>query len=132
MIRLLIKLGAAALVLYAAWNVGVVYSRYYRFQDALQQTAQFSDRRTNRAVCDSAIEEAGRLEVPVEPEAIIVRRGMQPSFNCGRNGVAGPGASAAHASKLTIEAEYSEEISVLPGYRRIFDFRPTATAVIRP
>jgi len=41
MLKLLIKLALAALVANAAYRLGTAYLSYYRFTDAVAQTAQF-------------------------------------------------------------------------------------------
>ena len=132
MIRVVIKLVVVALAVNALVRVGFAYSRYYRLQDAFQQVAQFSERKNNKEVCDTVLDEAGKLEVPLTAELVIVTRGTAPGYNCG-TGVAdaAPG-SAMMLNKLGISASYAERVAVFPGYLHSFDFKPQASAIIRP
>ncbi len=131
MFRILIKLAIAALVINAAWRVGSTYLRYYQFEDALQELAQFGDTRKDKQLCDQAMEKAANLDVPITAEAITIRRGSNPTYNCGK-GFEGAVAGAPGAAKIFIDAAYTDVLKPLPGYRMNWEFRPSVSAWVRP
>jgi hypothetical protein len=132
MLRLAIKLVITALVIHAAFRVGTTYWRFYQFQDALQELAQFGDQRPDKQLCAQAMDKAVNLEVPISAEALTIQRGANPAFNCevGFKGAApGPGGGTA---KIFIEGHYREQLQILPGYRYPWDFNPSVSAWVRP
>jgi hypothetical protein len=132
MFRILIKLAIAALVINAAWRVGSTYLRYYQFEDALQELAQFGDTRKDRQLCDQAMEKAANLEVPVTADAISIRRGSNPGYNCekGFQGTTVP--VTVGSAKIFIDAAYTDVLQPLPGYRINWEFKPSVSAWVRP
>jgi hypothetical protein len=132
MFRVLIKLAIAALVLNAAWRVGSTYLRYYQFEDALQELAQFGDSRTDKQLCTQATEHAANLEVPIAAGAITIRRGSNPAFNCEKGFEGGVAPPATGAAKIFIEAAYTDVMQPFPGYRVNWEFKPSVSAWVRP
>jgi hypothetical protein len=131
MFRVLIKLAIAALVINAVVRVGSTYLRYYQFEDALQELAQFGDSRGDKQLCTQAMEKAANLEVPITAEAVMIRRGSNPTYNCGK-GFEGGVAGAPGAAKIFIDAVYTDVLNPLPGYRMNWEFKPSASAWVRP
>lgn len=133
MFRVLIKLAIAALVINAVWRVGSTYMRYYQFEDALQELAQFGETRSDKQLCGQALEKAVNLEVPVNADAITIRRGANPMYNCekGFQGAVAPVVTTASA-KIFIDAAYTDVLQPLPGYRVNWEFKPSVSAWVRP
>jgi hypothetical protein len=132
MFRVVIKLALVALVLNAAWQVGSTYLRYYQFQDALQELAQFGESRSDKQLCTQAMEQAVNLEVPITAAAISIRRGANPSFNCDKGYEGGVAPAATSAAKIFIDAVYTDVMRPIPGYRVNWEFKPSADAWVRP
>lgn len=134
MLRVLIKLAITALVLHAAWRVGSAYWRFYQFEDALQELAQFGERRPDKQLCGQAMEKAANLDIPIAADALTIRRGSNPGFNCdsGFQGGAANAPMAASGAKIFIDGHYTDNVLLLPGYRRPWDFKPSVSAWVRP
>ena len=124
MLSKLIKLAIAALVIHGAWRIGSAYWTYYQFEDRLTQIAQFGDRRKDPELCKEAAEAATLLHVPVSMDAVSVRRGGNPAFNCGKGFERGGAQAGLPPGKLTFQASYTESIEVLPGYKYRWAFEP--------
>jgi hypothetical protein len=134
MFRVLIKLAIAALVIHAAWRVGSTFWRYYQFEDALQELAQFSESRTDKQLCDQAMEKAANLGVPIAADDLTIRRGANPVFNCERGFQGGvpPARGGVGPAKIFIDGVYTDQLQILPGYQRAWEFKPSANAWVRP
>ena len=91
-------------VAYFAVNIGEVYWRYYRFQDAMEQEARFATSRTDDAIRRRLATFADSLGLPEQATHIRVERR--------RDGI-------------QISADYSERVE-LPLFVREFRFTPTA------
>jgi hypothetical protein len=132
MVKTLIKIAIALLVLHAAFRVGNAYWNFYRYEDALQQIAQFGDRRTERQVCNAAMSAAAEYGVPIAADDLTVRKGTNPPFNCEAGPTALKGNSLAGATaELTIEGSYQDRLQLLPSYFYPWEFKPTASARVR-
>lgn len=132
MFRVLVKLAIAALVINAAWRVGSTYLRYYQFEDALQELAQFGDTRADKQLCGQAVEKAVNLDLPVTADAITIRRGSNPAYNCEKGFEGGAAPRTAGAAKIFIDAAYTDVLQPLPGYRLNWEFKPSVSAWVRP
>jgi hypothetical protein len=133
MAKTLIKIVLALLVAHAAFRVGNSAWNYYRYEDALQELAQFSDRSTEKQLCDQAMSIAADYGVPIAASGLTIRKGSNPVFNC-EEGVTAPvagGVPAITASQLTIQGIYTDRLQVLPGYFYPWEFRPSVTVRIR-
>ena len=91
----LIRLIIAALIIHATWRAGTVFWRNYQFRDGVQQTAQFSGRRTDAELIEQVMGMAKAYEIPLDPERLIVRR---------------------TDNRTLIDASYDERIELLPRY----------------
>ena len=128
----LLKLAVAALVIHGAFRIGSAHWTYYQFEDRLTQIAQFGDRRKDPELCKEAAEAAGQLHVPVSMDAVSVRRGGNPAFNCEKGFQAGGAVAGVPPGKITFEAAYTEMIQVLPGYKYAWGFKPHIEVWARP
>jgi hypothetical protein len=131
MVRFVIKLAVVALIVHAAIRVGTTYWRFYQFEDALQELAQFGDQRPDKQLCSQAMDKAANLEVPIAADALTIRRGANPPFNC-ETGFQGAMTSAGGSGKIFIDGHYREDLVLLPGYRYPWDFTPSVNAWVRP
>jgi len=109
-LKTIIKLLVAAVILHAAWRVGSTFLTYYRFEDRLQQAAQFGGSRPVAEVREQAVKAAGELDVPIEPEAIIVRKSDREIF---------------------IDASYVDQLQLFPGYYYPWEFTLSVKAWTR-
>lgn len=133
MFRVLIKLAIVALIINGAWRVGTSYWRFYQFEDAAQEIAQFGERKSEKALCGEVLEKGSSLEIPLAPAEVNVRRGSSPVFNCeaGFQRGVGPGAPSA-SMKIFVDARYTESLQLLPGYRYPWEFTSSVSAWARP
>ncbi len=131
MLRVLIKIAVAALLIHGVWRVGSTFWRYYQFEDALQEVAQFGDRQSERQLCNQSMDKAATLDVPIAAGSVSVRRGVNPPFNC-ETGFRAAAPGGAIASKIYIEASYHDQLQFLPGYRYPWDFAVQVSAFVRP
>jgi hypothetical protein len=132
MIKNLIKIAIALIVVHGAFRVGNAYWNFYRFEDALQQSAQFGERRSDKQLCDEAMEAAGNYDVPVSPSGLTIFRGNHPPYNCAA-GTSAPTAGAASqpATQIRIEGSYMDRLQLLPGYYYPWEFKPAVKAWLR-
>lgn len=102
MLRTGIKLLIAALVLHAAYRVGTAYWHHYQFEDAVQRMAQFAERAvTVEDIRQGVLELATAQEIPLDPGALSITR---------------------EPRRIQVEAGYTRELEVLPGYRYPWQF----------
>ncbi len=132
MLRLVIRLAIAALVINAAVRVGTVYWHLYKWEDRLQEIAQFGERRAEKDLCDQAMTSAGEIGVPVPADGVAVQRGSNPAFNCARGFEAVARVAGQPMGKLTIEATYIDQLPVLPGFSYPWEMKASVSAWIRP
>lgn len=102
MVRTGIKLLIAALVLNAAYRVGMAYWQHYQFQDAVQRMAQFTERAvTADEIRLGVLELAAEQQIPLDPATLNITRAPR---------------------RIEVEAGYTRELEVLPGYRYPWPF----------
>jgi hypothetical protein len=89
---------------YFAVNIGEVYLRYYKFNDAIAQEVRFASTRTDDAIRRRLSALADSLGLPEEAARVRVRRS---------------------ANRIHVSAEYSEHVE-LPLFVREFHFAPQA------
>jgi hypothetical protein len=94
-----------AAAIYFGADVGEIYWRYYRFNDAVKQEAQYGTTRTDDEIRHRLIALADSLGMPDE-----VSRRLQVRRS---------------ANRLVIETAYTEHIDV-PFYKRDVRFTPNA------
>jgi hypothetical protein len=133
MVKTFIKIALALLVLHGAFRVGNAYWNFYRFEDSLKELAQFGDRKTEAQLCDGAMDSAAGYGVPIAPNQLFVRRGSAAPYNC-QTGPTAPesGGATQAASQLTISGSYIEQVQLLPGYFRSWEFAPDVKVWVRP
>jgi hypothetical protein len=95
------KLVIAALIVNATWRAGSAYWRYYKFKDELQQTALFGGSKTERDLQIRVLEIAQRMQLPVAPDSVTVRRDEYHT---------------------AINASYTERIELVPTYYYPYQF----------
>jgi hypothetical protein len=133
MVKTFIKIALALLVLHGAFRVGNAYWTFYRFEDSLKELAQFGDRKTEAQLCDGAMDSAASYGVPIAPNQLFVRRGSGAPYNC-QNGPTTPesGGATQASSQLTISGAYTDQLQLLPGYFRPWEFTPDVKVWVRP
>lgn len=89
---------------YFALNAGEVYLRYYRFRDAMQQSANFAARYTDAQLQQRLRLTADTLGLPASAHEVQIRR---------------------RGNRVTIWTEYYDHIE-MPGYSREVRFSPRA------
>jgi hypothetical protein len=132
MVKTIVKIVLALLILHGVVRVGLVYWNYYRFEDSLQQLAQFGERRTEKQLCDEALETAANYGIPIGASGVVMRRGNNPPYNCETGPLAVPPGNVAQPSaQMSIEAYYMEYVPLLPGYTYPWEFKPSVKAFTR-
>jgi hypothetical protein len=111
MLGKLIKLAIVVLVLHGTWRAGSAYYVFYRFQDGLQEIAQFGGNRTDEALRAQVARLARELDVPVSPQAVEIRR---------------------FQGKVFIDAGYQTHIQFLPRTAYPWTFSASVSAWVRP
>jgi hypothetical protein len=107
--KTLIKLAVAALLIYASWRSGMVYWRYYQFQDQVQQAAQFLGSKSESDLQGAVMEIAGRLRVPLTEDHLTVRKELNHTL---------------------VDAVYTDRIEILPTYFYPWEFKMHADALV--
>ena len=92
--------------LYFGVNVGEVYWRYYRYQDAMQQEARFAQLRSDQSIRGRLSAVAMSLGLPDGARQLTIQRDDR-------------------TRRIGIGADYSERVE-LPGFVRTFRFSPRA------
>jgi hypothetical protein len=131
MAKTLIKIVVALIVIHGAFRIGSAYWNFYRFEDALQQIAQFGERRSDRQLCDEAIESATLNGVPIGPGGLTIFRGNNPPYTCDGGPSAPQAGPRQPATQIRIEGSYVEQVQVLPGYPYPWEFKPSVKAWLR-
>jgi hypothetical protein len=97
----LIRFAIAVAILYAAWQSGSAFLQYYRFKDSVDELARFGVERDEAALRSDVIEIGRRLEIPLDPARIDVRK---------------------EGDHLYIDAGYTRIIPLLPRVRYPWSF----------
>jgi hypothetical protein len=100
-IRRLFGLVVFLLIAHATVRVGQVWIHYQTFKDGIRETVLFAGTQTDDALRDRVMALARKNSIPLDPNFVTIDR-------------AGGG--------LTITASYVEQVQVLPGYRRPWQF----------
>jgi hypothetical protein len=74
MIRTVVRLLVFVLVLHAGFRTVPAFWTYYKFRDAVAETARFSSRRTADEVAARVMAIAARMEVPLAADALRVTK----------------------------------------------------------
>jgi hypothetical protein len=80
MFRTLIKLAVVAVLANAAVRTVPVYWSYFKFKDAVEESARFSSRRSEEDVRDRVLAIANRFEIPITAGDIRVRKENETTF----------------------------------------------------
>ncbi len=107
MIRKLIQLAIFLLIANAIYRIAPVSVHYYKFKDAVQELALFSQKATDAQLLDHVMELADENSIPLDREWVQIHRS---------NG------------QLTIDVSYVETMKVLPGYDYVRQFDVQARA----
>jgi hypothetical protein len=99
--RTLIKLAIAALILHAAYRVGVAYWDHYQFEDAVQQLVQFADRESAETIKSRVLELAAESNLPITADDLAVTHVQH---------------------RIEVAGAYSREVLLAPGLRRPWAF----------
>jgi hypothetical protein len=102
----LVALLLATAAVYFGVNIGEVYWKYYRYQDAMQQEVRFAQMRTDQAIARRLASVAESLDLPDAARDVEVRRDQG-------------------TRRIFIASKYSELVE-LPGFVRTFQFAPRA------
>ncbi len=122
MAKKLIKIAIALLVVHGAFRLGMAYWDFYRYEDALQQLALFGVRRADRQLCDDALSTAAGYNLPITPSDLAVVRGTNPPFSCGGGQPPRFEGRPTRAGELGFQGSYVEQVLLLPGYSKPWDF----------
>jgi hypothetical protein len=93
-IRPLIKLAIVALLANAAWRVGNAYASYYRFTDAVQQTAHYRGDKSDAQVHDRVFALASQHDIAVTDDTLTIHR---------------------EDNRTIVEGAYTQPIEFVPG-----------------
>ncbi len=74
MVRTIVRLVVLALIVNAGMRVGPVFWTHFRFRDAVEDLALFSQKRTDREVSERIMDIAARMEVPMDRRQLKVHR----------------------------------------------------------
>jgi hypothetical protein len=132
MVKTLIKIALALVVIHGAFRIGNAYWTFYRFEDTLQEQAQFGDRKTEAQLCDAAMDTAANLGVPITAAQLTVRKGAAMPYNCqdGPRGIEA-GSLPQPSSQLWITGTYVDQVQVFPGYFYPWEFSPSVKVWVR-
>jgi hypothetical protein len=133
MAKTIVKIVIALIVVHGAFRIGSAAWNFYRYEDALQQLAQFGERKTDKQLCDEAMSTAGTYGVPIAANGLTIRRGARPPYNCeDGTGTAQAGDIAQASGQMTITGTYMEQVQVFPGYNYPWEFKPSVRVWLRP
>ena len=99
--KLLLKLIVVALVANAAWHVMTVYTAYYKFKDAVQQTTQFGNDKSVEQLRTRILSLATDYDLPIGEDDLSVRR---------------------ESLHTIVDASYSKPIDLAPGFSQPWRF----------
>ena len=96
MLKLLVKLAIAGLIANAVWRMGSTYLSFYRFRDAVSETAEYSKGKSDAELQQRILEIASNYDVPLTEDQLTVRRQDEHTF---------------------VDGSYVQPVDVVPGYR---------------
>ncbi|MEP7305351.1 MAG: hypothetical protein ABJA98_07550 [Acidobacteriota bacterium] len=102
MLKAIVKLAFAALIANAVWRLGTAYMQFYRFTDAVTQTAQFGPARSRADLPRRIIELASEYDVPLSVDDLMVQYDNR--------------------SHTVVDGSYVLPIDLAPGYRYPWPF----------
>jgi hypothetical protein len=102
LLKLILKLVLVALIANATWRLGSAYVAFYRFKDAVAETAQFGNQRSKAELLQRVLELASQYDIPLAIDAVSIRRD--------------------DPNHTIIDGSYTQPVDVLPGYRYLCPF----------
>ena len=102
MIRLLVKLAIAGLIVNATWRTGSAYLSFYRFKDAVAETAQYSKGKSDDELRQRILELASNYDVPLADEDLTIRH---------------------EEDHTLVDGSYTQLVDVVPGYQYPWPFK---------
>jgi hypothetical protein len=109
MMRTLMKLLVVALVANLVWHLFGAYYPNYKFQDAVEYTAQNGANLTTEVLRDRVVELASQFEVPLTAEQVTVAR---------------------QNTHTTVDLSYKRQIELVPGFKPEWPFTIHVDVVI--
>ncbi len=101
MIGRIIKLLIALLIANSAWRIGSTYVSFYRFKDAVAESAQFGTNQSVDQLHLRVLDLAAQYNLPVTDDNFTIRR---------------------EGIRTYIRGSYTQMIEVVPGYRYPWPF----------
>jgi len=99
--KTILKLAIAALIVHAGYQVGMAYWEHYKFQDAVQQVAQFAERESMDELKSRVLDLAAERNLPLAEADLALSRQQR---------------------RIEINGTYTREILLAPGFERPWDF----------
>jgi hypothetical protein len=99
--KTILKLAVAALVVHAAYQVGMAYWQHYQFEDAVQQVAQFAERESLDELEARVLDLAAERGLPLSDANLALSRQQR---------------------RIEINGVYTRELLLAPGFTRPRDF----------
>ena len=96
MLKLLVKLAIAGLIANAAWRMGSTYLSFYRFRDAVSETAEYSKGKSDAELRRRILDLASNYDVPLAEDAVTIERKDDHTL---------------------VDGSYTTLVDVVPGYR---------------
>jgi hypothetical protein len=103
MLKVVVKLALSALIANAAWRLGSAYVQFYKFKDAVTETAQFGGGQSSSDLTRRMLILASEYDLPLAEGDLTVRRDDR--------------------HHTTVDGSYSTPIDFAPGFRRRWAFQ---------
>ena len=101
--KFIVKLLIAALIANAAWHVMSAYASFWKFKDAVAQTAQFGNDKSVTMLKSRILQLATEYDLPVDDNSFTVTRSRE-------------------SLHTVVDGSYTREIELVPGYSRLWPF----------
>jgi hypothetical protein len=101
MFKLIVRLAFVALTVNATWRLGSAYLTFYKFKDAVAETAQFGAQNSNAELRQRVLDLASQYDIPLAADAVSIRRAQ---------------------NRTVIDGSYTQPVDFLPGYRYAWPF----------
>ena len=101
--KFIVKLLIAALIANAAWHVMSAYASFWKFKDAVAQTAQFGNDKSVTMLKNRILQLATEYDLPVDDNSFTVTRSRE-------------------SLHTVVDGSYTREIELVPGYSRPWPF----------
>ena len=101
--KFIVKLLIAALIANAAWHVMSAYASFWKFKDAVAQTAQFGNDKSVAMLKNRILQLATEYDLPVDDNSFTVTRSRE-------------------SLHTVVDGSYTGEIELVPGYSRPWPF----------